>query len=108
MDRMANKYLVYSFYEQGGYGTKKSSFEFKLQFELSSAGSFLFKYMLLNNIDPHEYYKKHSHLIKLDNKGLVKMCYCENIGVMEPDSENGLDASGSDFMQIRLVGGIFS
>ena len=82
-----------------------SCWQFVFKYELRFEESFLFKHLYSQGIDCLEYFVSNPSLIKLDDAAKVKMCYCENLSPVEPDSDNSSDVS--EFIQVRLVGAIF-
>ena len=59
------------------------AYEFIIKFELDCLESQLFKYMALEGINGYQYYRQNSDKIQVGNDGVIKFCYCENIGINE-------------------------
>ena len=59
----------------------KMCFQFVLQHELDTDNSFMFLHMHSIDVDPMAYYRANVSQIKIDDHGVVKLCYVENLPI---------------------------
>jgi hypothetical protein len=62
---------------------KKMSYEFVMKHQLDTNNSFMFRHMSSKdvNVDPMAYMRNNPSQIKIDNKGIVKICFVENLPI---------------------------
>lgn len=118
-DRMVNKLLVYELRNNGempaaaNYVSAGSAavapgsdcWEFTFLYELNLSGSSMFEHLYSQSIDAVKHFVDNPNLIKLTNKGEVKLCYCESFNVLDQDSEG--DEERSTSIKVQLRGAIF-
>jgi hypothetical protein len=64
----------------------------------------LFKYFQINGVDPLKYFSENPELINMANQQEVKLCYCENLGIIDKNIGTAVDQSE---MKLKLIGAIF-